>query len=203
MRSMIKIRITLCWFFAYVSRFNWCSILLPGWFQHCELCHDSQGNDGNFLMALRSKLTQNKARGKKKRAEEKGRGRGKGEREREGEKTDDFVWIPVFVYPWNSFNLWQLSYTETNTRASKVVLVVKNPPANAGDIRDASSWVRKIPWRRAWQPTPGLLPGESHGKRSLVGYSPRGHKTSGMTEVTQEACMQTNTNHWGIVYIII
>ena len=38
------------------------------------------------------------------------------------------------------------------------------------------SWVRKIPWRRKWQPTPVFLPGESHGWRSLVGYSPRGRK---------------------------
>ena len=36
-----------------------------------------------------------------------------------------------------------------------------------------SPWVGKIPWRRAWQPTPVFLPGESHGQRSLVGYSPR------------------------------
>ena len=35
-------------------------------------------------------------------------------------------------------------------------------------------WVRKIPWRRAWQPTPVFLPGESHGQRSLEGYSPLG-----------------------------
>ena len=33
-------------------------------------------------------------------------------------------------------------------------------------------WVRKIPWRRAQQPTPAFLPGESHGQRSLLGYSP-------------------------------
>jgi len=33
-------------------------------------------------------------------------------------------------------------------------------------------WVRKIPWRRKWQPTPVLLPGKSHGQRSLAGYSP-------------------------------
>ena len=39
------------------------------------------------------------------------------------------------------------------------------------------SWVRKIPWRREWQPTPVFLPGESHGERSLAGYSPRGRKT--------------------------
>ena len=39
-----------------------------------------------------------------------------------------------------------------------------------------SHWVRKIPWRREGQPTPVFLPGESHGQRSLVGYSPWGHK---------------------------
>ena len=38
------------------------------------------------------------------------------------------------------------------------------------------SWVEKIPWRRKWQPTPVLLPGKFHGQRSLVSYSPRGHK---------------------------
>ena len=37
-------------------------------------------------------------------------------------------------------------------------------------------WVRKIPWRRAWQPPPVFLPGESHGPRSLMGYSPLGHR---------------------------
>ena len=36
--------------------------------------------------------------------------------------------------------------------------------------------VRKIPWRRKWQPTPIFLPGKSHGQRSLVGYSPWGRK---------------------------
>ena len=40
----------------------------------------------------------------------------------------------------------------------------------------------KIPWRREWQPTPVILPGEFHGQRSLVGYSPWGHKESDMTE---------------------
>ena len=35
-------------------------------------------------------------------------------------------------------------------------------------------WVGKIPWRRQWQPTPVLLPGKSHGRRSLVGCSPWG-----------------------------
>ena len=43
-------------------------------------------------------------------------------------------------------------------------------------------WVRKIPWRRNWQPTPVFLPGKSHGQRSLVDYSPWGHKESDTTE---------------------
>ena len=40
------------------------------------------------------------------------------------------------------------------------------------------------PWRRAWQPTPVFLPGESHGQRSLAGYSPWGRKESEMTKGT-------------------
>ena len=103
-----------------------------------------------------------------------------------------------------------------------MALVVKNPPANAGYVRDMGlipesgrspgkgngnplwysclenpmdrgvwhaismgsqkvpcgfdPWIGKIPWRKAWQPTLVFLPGESHGQRSLAGYSPRGHK---------------------------
>ena len=52
-------------------------------------------------------------------------------------------------------------------------------------------WVRKIPWRRAWQPTPVFLPGESHGQRSLVGYSPWGRKESDTTEATEHTGTQT------------
>ena len=52
--------------------------------------------------------------------------------------------------------------------------MVKNLPASAGDA--VQSLVRKIPWRRKWQPTPGFLPGKSNGQRSLASYSPRGHK---------------------------
>ena len=43
-------------------------------------------------------------------------------------------------------------------------------------------WVRKILWRRESLPTPVFLPGESHGQRSLVGYSPLAYKKSDMTE---------------------
>ena len=46
-----------------------------------------------------------------------------------------------------------------------MALVVKNLPASAGDFRNVGlipGWVGKIPWRRIWQPTPVVLPGESH-----------------------------------------
>ena len=56
----------------------------------------------------------------------------------------------------------------------QVALVVKNLPASA--------CIGKAPWRRAWQPIPVFLPGESHGQRSLVGYSPWGHKELDTTE---------------------
>ena len=61
--------------------------------------------------------------------------------------------------------------------------MVKNLPANAEDMRDAGLilWVGKIPWRRTWQPTPVFLPGESHGQRSLEGYSTQSPKESDMT----------------------
>ena len=45
-------------------------------------------------------------------------------------------------------------------------------------------WIRKILWRRAWQLTQVFLPGDSHGQKSLAGYSPRGLKDWDRTEVT-------------------
>ena len=67
---------------------------------------------------------------------------------------------------------------QAKAEASQVAPVVKNPPANEDRHKRYrfNSWVGKIPWRRAWQPTPVCLPGESHGQRSLVGYSPWSHK---------------------------
>ena len=43
-------------------------------------------------------------------------------------------------------------------------------------------WVGKIPWRREWISTPVFLPGEFHGQRSLVDYSPKNRKESDMSE---------------------
>ena len=55
----------------------------------------------------------------------------------------------------------------------------KESACNVGDT--FSPWVRKIPWRREWQPIPVFLPGKSHGQRSLAGYGPWGRKESGRT----------------------
>ena len=56
----------------------------------------------------------------------------------------------------------------------------KESACNVG-IPGFGPWVGKIPWRREWLPTPVFLPGEFHGQRSLVGYSPWGRKQD-MTE---------------------
>ena len=51
-------------------------------------------------------------------------------------------------------------------------------PLPARRETQVQSWVGKIPWRRKWQPTLVFLPGKSHGRRSLVGSSPRGRNES-------------------------
>ena len=50
----------------------------------------------------------------------------------------------------------------------------KESTCNAADEFDP--WVRKIHWRRKWQPTPVFLSGKSHGQRTLLGHSPLGHR---------------------------
>ena len=72
--------------------------------------------------------------------------------------------------------------------ASLVAHLVKNPPA-MGD-----PWVGKIPRRRAWQPTPVFLPGESHGQRSLAGCSWWGRRVGRdwATKHSAEQCVYVN-----------
>jgi len=69
-----------------------------------------------------------------------------------------------------------------------VVQIVKNLPAML------DPWIRKIPWRSKCLPTPVFLPGESHGQKSLVDYSPWGRKESDMTErLTLSTLQRTST----------
>ena len=73
------------------------------------------------------------------------------------------------------------------------MLVIKNLPANAEDIRDASLIPGKIPWRRKWQPIPVFLPEESHGQRSLMDYSPWGCKESDTPEQLNTHAVHTHS----------
>ena len=79
------------------------------------------------------------------------------------------------------------TYERWNVRphcgASKLTHCIKNSPAmQETQEMTVWSWVRKIPWRRAWQPTPLFLPGEFHGQRSLASYSSWGWKQLDMTK---------------------
>ena len=74
----------------------------------------------------------------------------------------------------NNFSLWCLSGVPGGSDG-------KDYACKAGDL-GSIPWVGKIPWRSVWQPTPEFLPRESHGQRSLAGYSPWVCKESDMTE---------------------
>ena len=75
--------------------------------------------------------------------------------------------------------LWgRIESDTTEVTSQQQQQVVKNLPSIVGDRRDTGSilGLERLPWRRAWQPTPVFLCGKSHGQRSLVGYSPQCHK---------------------------
>ena len=116
-------------------------------------------------------------------------------------------------FPLANTSLWQQKINRWGKvlfGISQVALVVKNPPANAGDRRNASliPELERFPWRRAWQPTPIFLPGKSHEQRSLVGYGPQDRQQSDLTEATENTCIhvsihfpksfpiQVITKHW-------
>ena len=90
--------------------------------------------------------------------------------------------------------VFRLHMAQEHMLLSPLVTVEDFPRGSSGKILPASachkrcrldSWVGRISCRRKWQPIPVVLPGKSHGQRSLVGYSPLGDKESGRTEVAQ------------------
>ena len=92
----------------------------------------------------------------------------------------NFSCIISLITPSFLCSVWNIYYLNIEClplfRASLVAQRIKHLPAMQ------ESWVGMIPWRRKWQPTKVFLPGESHGQRSLAGYSPRGRKESDATE---------------------
>ena len=83
-----------------------------------------------------------------------------------------FPSIRLFSNEWALCIRWLKYWSFTEVKASA---------CNVGDPGSISGLGRFL-WRRKWQPTPVFLPGESHGRRSLVGYSPWGRKESDTTE---------------------
>ena len=83
------------------------------------------------------------------------------------------LWCSAFFIVQVSYPYMTIGKTIALTRRT-FVLQCRRPGFNL--------WVRKIPWRREWQPIPEFLPGKSQGQRNLAGYSPWGCKESDTTE---------------------
>ena len=98
----------------------------------------------------------------------------------------DSLWADSDIF-WSLFFIWSDCFHIEFVGLPwwlRVCLQCKRPPCY---------WVRKILWRREWQPTPVFLPGEFHGQRSLVGYSPWGCKELDTTEpLTLFICQNTS-----------
>ena len=120
------------------------------------------------------------------------------------------VFLPGESQVWGSLvgcRLW--GHTESGTRLKRLSSISSthnlgfpgggSPEETACQCRSHKRhwfdpWVGKIPWRRAWQPTPLFLPGESHRQRSLAGYSSWGCKESGMS---------VETSHTGVHKLLL
>ena len=85
------------------------------------------------------------------------------------------------VLQWGS--IWRLC-GDNSSLNRELALVVKKPPANAGDARNS------IPGEEKWQPVPIFLPGKSHGQKSLTGYRPLGCKELDTTKHTHAKAMK-------------
>ena len=81
--------------------------------------------------------------------------------------SDDYIFFLRIVFCILSLGIWHRGLPRW---------LSGNEPACQCRRLPFDPWVRNVPWRRKWQPTPVFLPGESQGLRSLVGYSPWGCK---------------------------
>ena len=95
----------------------------------------------------------------------------------------------------------------TTHRVSQVMLVAKNLPANAGDVRDVSliSGSGRFPWRRAWQLTPIFLPGEIPGTEEPGVDSIQFSRSVRLFETPRTAAHQaflSITNSWSLLKLM-
>ena len=91
--------------------------------------------------------------------------------------------LGLFLFHWRNSSIWCFTHCITSRNIRKTYLKItyslyvgRKEWFTQYLSPGFKPWVRKILWRRAWKPTPVFLPGESHGQRSLVGYSSWGHK---------------------------
>ena len=89
-------------------------------------------------------------------------------------------WVERTVMTYTCYYIKQI--TNEDLLWAEAHLGAGNEPSCQWRRHGFNSWVRKLLWRRAWQPTPVFLSGESLGQRSLMGYNPRGRKESDTTE---------------------
>ena len=100
-----------------------------------------------------------------------------------GLEYDSLIEAKIICFPQIGKSYLVIFWTSELSSNEKSWWLSKESACNAGDLGLISgSGDRKIPLRKEWQPTPVFLPGESQGQRSLVGYSPWGHKESDITE---------------------
>ena len=92
--------------------------------------------------------------------------------------------LQVFFSFLSSFRAQEFTVENGTDDDCEILVVAENTPFLGASIclqcrrPGFDPWLRKTPWSRKWQPTPVCLPGEFQGQRSLVGYSPWGHKES-------------------------
>ena len=100
------------------------------------------------------------------------------------DSMSDPVYPPVSPEPLVVFAKEQPAHSEVQAMAGASATL----SCEVAQAQTEVTWYKdgKIPWRREWQPTPTFLPGESHGQRSLVGYSPWGHKVAVCTPPAPE-----------------
>ena len=105
----------------------------------------------------------------------------------------DKVWklpIEFAIRSWRSYK-WQLVWVVIKTKTGLLWWLCGKESTCQCKRHRFNPWVGTIPWRRKWQPTPLFLSGKAHEQRSLVGYSPWGHKRVGHDWVTKHSTALT------------